>query len=78
MSEPAIHALRSMVDSIEREHVALRARLAEVEAENQRLRVALRFIEGPASDGDPYIEHYRAAGGGYEGLQAVAQAAFGG
>jgi hypothetical protein len=36
---------------------------------------ALRAIEGPASDGDPYIEVYREAGGGYDGLQAIARAA---
>ena len=36
------------------------------------LESALRAIRGPA-DGPPFIEAYRAAGGGYEGLQAIAE-----
>lgn len=35
---------------------------------------ALRTIAGP-SDSAPYIWVYRDAGGGYEGLQAIAKAA---
>ena len=42
----------------------------------QRNRYAngLRAIVGPGQ-GDPFAEAYRAAGGGYEGLQAIAEAA---
>lgn len=36
---------------------------------------ALRTIRGPAGDDDAYIGEYRQAGGGYEGLQAVAREA---
>lgn len=35
---------------------------------------ALRVIDGPADNG-PWIEVYRKAGGGYEGLQAIAREA---
>lgn len=38
------------------------------------LASALRAIAGPEDSG-PWIEAYRAAGGGYEGLQAIAEAA---
>ena len=41
----------------------------------EHLERALRTIRGPASDDDLYIGRYREAGGGYEGLQAVAKAA---
>jgi hypothetical protein len=46
-------------------------------AENERLQEALRVIRGPEDRG-PWIEIYRAAGGGYEGLQAIAEAALDG
>jgi len=49
---------------------ALRARVAELEA-------ALRTIKGPADSG-PWIGFYRDAGGGYEGLQAIAREALDG
>lgn len=39
-----------------------------------RYESALRTIRGP-DDRGPWIEVYRKAGGGYEGLQAVAEAA---
>lgn len=55
-----------------RDYLAL---VEELTAQRDRLRAALRVIVGPATDGDPFIEEYRAAGGGYEGLQAVAEAA---
>lgn len=37
---------------------------------------ALRTIRGPADSG-PFIDAYRKAGGGYEGLQAIAREALG-
>ncbi len=45
-------------------------------AEIQRLRAGLRAI-CVAGHGDPYATEYVEAGGGYEGLQAVARAALG-
>lgn len=50
----------------------------EVYAEYRRLVDGLYTIRGPASDGDRFIKDYRAAGGGYEGLQAVAKVVLGG
>jgi hypothetical protein len=44
------------------------------DARLQRCQAALETIEGPSDDG-AYIEKYRHAGGGYEGLQAIARAA---
>jgi hypothetical protein len=38
------------------------------------LLMALETIQGPADSG-PWIDIYRVAGGGYEGLQAIARAA---
>lgn len=49
-------------------------RAAGAAAERDRLAEALRVIAGPWDTG-PWIEVYRAAGGGYEGLQAIARAA---
>jgi hypothetical protein len=40
----------------------------------ERLESALRAIRGP-EDAGPWIAIYREAGGGYEGLQAIAAAA---
>ena len=40
----------------------------------QELEAALRFIS-TTNDSGPFVEIYRAAGGGYEGLQAVARRA---
>lgn len=40
------------------------------------LEAALRAIAGPC-DSLPFIEVYRAAGGGYEGLQAIARLGLG-
>jgi hypothetical protein len=51
-------------------------RVAELEAEVERLREALRTIRGPEDRG-PWIEIYREAGGGYSGLQAIARVALG-
>jgi hypothetical protein len=48
--------------------------MTEMHAENERLRSALQTIRGPEDRGG-WIEVYRAAGGGYEGLQAIARAA---
>ncbi len=47
---------------------------AGLRAEVERLLSALRAIRGPTDYG-PWMSFYRAAGGGYEGLQAVAEAA---
>jgi len=52
-------------------------RTVDLHAENERLREALRVIRGPEDSG-PWIEIYRAAGGGYEGLQAIAEVALDG
>lgn len=49
-------------------------RIAALEAENEWLRYALRTIAGPADTG-PLMDAYREAGGGYEGLQAIARLA---
>jgi hypothetical protein len=46
----------------------------EVIARLERYEDALRTIRGP-SDSGPFMLVYREAGGGYEGLQAVAEAA---
>lgn len=43
-------------------------------AREELLLSALRMIRGPEDRG-PWIDAYRQAGGGYEGLQAVARAA---
>jgi hypothetical protein len=43
-------------------------------SENERFKAALRTISGP-DDRGPWIEVYREAGGGYSGLQAIAEAA---
>lgn len=48
-----------------------------LEAERDRYREALEAIKGPC-DSLPWIEPYRAAGGGYEGLQAIAAVALNG
>lgn len=48
--------------------------LCAANVEASRLRAALSFIAGP-SDSGPLIHVYRDAGGGYEGLQAVARVA---
>lgn len=40
------------------------------------LEAALRAIAGPC-DSLPFIDAYRAAGGGYEGLQAIARLGLG-
>lgn len=53
-----------------------RCRTPRLEAERDRLRAALEAIRGPADSG-PFIDAYRAAGGGYEGLQAIAREALG-
>jgi hypothetical protein len=55
-------------------------RIAEHEAEERRANIcenALRIIRGPwdASGDDEWSRAYRDAGGGYEGLQAIADAA---
>jgi hypothetical protein len=51
-----------------------RQRPWQIIAENERLRDALDFMCG-GIDREPWITVYRDAGGGYEGLQAVAKAA---
>lgn len=43
-------------------------------AKSERYYEALHTIAGPQDRG-PWIEVYRAAGGGYEGLQAIAERA---
>lgn len=48
---------------------AVAARIAWMES-------ALKAIAGPADSG-PFIDAYRAAGGGYEGLQAIARLGLG-
>ena len=45
-----------------------------LEADLRRLRSALDTIRGPEDRG-PWIDIYRKAGGGYQGLQAIARAA---
>lgn len=42
---------------------------------DERLLAALRSIRGPADVMDPFMDAYMKARGGYEGLQAIAQAA---
>lgn len=49
-------------------------RLYDFGSRVERLESALRMIQGPEDRG-PWIDVYRAAGGGYEGLQAVAEEA---
>lgn len=44
------------------------------DADYERLRKALETISGPEDRG-PWIDAYRAAGGGYAGLQAIARQA---
>jgi hypothetical protein len=65
-----------------RELNKLRADLAAMEyfggetaQERDRYENALRSIRGPADASDPFMDAYAAAGGGYEGLQAIAAAA---
>lgn len=48
-----------------------------VAAERDRYREALRAIRGPEDSG-PWMDVYRLAGGGYEGLQAIAREALDG
>lgn len=43
-----------------------------LQAKEEALRRALKAIEGPC-DWFPWIDWYREAGGGYEGLQAIAR-----
>jgi hypothetical protein len=43
-------------------------------SEHDRFKAALQTIRGPEDRG-PWIEVYREAGGGYEGLQAIARVA---
>jgi hypothetical protein len=49
-------------------------RLRALEQRAEGLRAALEAIVGPTDSG-PWIETYRSAGGGYQGLQAIAAAA---
>jgi hypothetical protein len=51
-----------------------KALYGEIGAQFARYRDALEAI-CQANDAGPHIEIYRAAGGGYEGLQAIAEAA---
>jgi hypothetical protein len=61
-------AFRRIFERAEKAEVDLR-----VEQEQNRWFVeALNAIEGPEDSG-PFIEPYQAAGGGYEGLQAIAR-----
>jgi hypothetical protein len=64
------------IDGPNWQRVAARALVEKIamHAELDRLRSALQTIRGPEDRG-PWIEVYRAAGGGYEGLQAIARAA---
>jgi hypothetical protein len=55
----------------------LQAALEEKAARVERLEGALRTIRGPEDRG-PWIMVYREAGGGYEGLQAIATVALDG
>lgn len=50
------------------------ASLLDAAEERDRLREALETIVGP-EDAGPWIGIYREAGGGYQGLQAIARAA---
>lgn len=65
--------------SLTQENERLAGRLHTVTAERDTLQTAaimmgtaLRVIRGPADGQDPFMSAYREAGGGYEGLQAVA------
>lgn len=51
-------------------------RIAALEATVERYAAALRTIRGPEDRG-PWIAVYQRAGGGYEGLQAIAREALG-
>lgn len=79
-----VPALLAEVERLRAENAVLREAMPDLEAiaaiverhaaEERRLRAALESIVGPTDSG-PWIATYRAAGGGYEGLQAIARAA---
>jgi hypothetical protein len=64
-TSPAAKAVRDLYEQ---------GRVAALEAAVKRYSDALDFLTG-GIDREPWIAVYRSAGGGYEGLQAVARAA---
>ena len=70
----ASKAVDRTIGELRQERGKLEARIERLERELEETCSALRAIRGPEDSG-PWIIVYREAGGGYEGLQAIAEVA---